>query len=463
MREADPLGASPSVLRDARSSAPSNRLWIECTDLADFLRRSSRPTGVQRTILELGRALLERNGTGPMQTALLRLPFDPRATPAPGRIDTARFLAIAQERGAKSVAPNGDLRSRLVRNASRLRALVPGFAQKPLQRLYRHVVDGRAPDRLPIEGQAAVAPGDILFVPGIAWWDEAHPARIEALLDRHGLELAALVHDLTPITDPDWYPRGHGRLFAVWLDCVARRASVVFVNSQSTLSAWEAWSAGRAIRPGQRIRTILLGADAGALTQQGADSAPPPARPFALYVSSIETRKDQALLLDAWTVLLDRLGQDCPDLLLVGRLSTGGGAVLARIERDPRLAASVRVRHDVDDRELLDLYRAARFTLFPSRHEGFGLPIAESLALGRYCIAARAGAIPEVGQGLIGLHEPGDRDSLVSQVIELVREPARLAEAEARIRARYRPPLWADAATAIEEGLLEARPPHGHP
>ncbi len=130
--------------------------------------------------------------------------------------------------------------------------------------------------------------------------------------------------------------------------------------------------------------------------------------PVLLCVGSIEGRKNHAALLEACETLWSRgLGFE---LRLVGisNPETGGPA----LEKLERLRASGRpLRHDgpVDDATLEAAYRECSFTVYPSLAEGFGLPVAESLARGRPCLCRTDGALGEIarGGGCIGLGAAG--------------------------------------------------------
>ena len=91
------------------------------------------------------------------------------------------------------------------------------------------------------------------------------------------------------------------------------------------------------------------------------------------------------MLLDLWHALGATSGAPLPVLVLAGRENLPGFAERAR----PLRAAGKLVLLDrPDDVELAWLYRHCRFTLFPSLAEGYGLPVAESLAFGKRCIAS---------------------------------------------------------------------------
>jgi alpha-1,3-rhamnosyl/mannosyltransferase len=85
--------------------------------------------------------------------------------------------------------------------------------------------------------------------------------------------------------------------------------------------------------------------------------------------------------------------------------------VSAGPERDAGLAAELRargvdVRGFVSQAELVELYRRAACLVFPTRYEGFGLPVAEAMATGTPVVAAPDAAVREVGGDAIAYAEP---------------------------------------------------------
>jgi len=122
----------------------------------------------------------------------------------------------------------------------------------------------------------------------------------------------------------------------------------------------------------------------------------------------------------------------------VGWLS---GDLLSLIQGDVRLRGKLILLHDVSDAALGWLYRHCAFTLYPSFVEGWGLPVAESLAVGKYCVASTAPSIRELSQGLLDQLDPLDFMAWYREVMRLLREPGYLAAKERRL-AHFRPVEW---------------------
>jgi glycosyltransferase involved in cell wall biosynthesis len=72
------------------------------------------------------------------------------------------------------------------------------------------------------------------------------------------------------------------------------------------------------------------------------------------------------------------------------------------------------------------------------------LPIAESLAHGKFCIASNRTSIPEVGGNLVDYFDPADEDDALAKIERPLLDPAYLATREAQVRTGYRRRTWSD-------------------
>src|SRR5207302_9449359 len=111
---------------------------------------------------------------------------------------------------------------------------------------------------------------------------------------------------------------------------------------------------------------------------------------YALFVGAIQPRKDPLAALEALALVNSDLR-----LVVVGPEKLEADRVHGAIRR-LGLEQRVELRGHVEPDELASLYRGAALLVFPSRYEGFGLPVLEAMASGTPVVAARAGAVPEV-------------------------------------------------------------------
>ena len=124
-------------------------------------------------------------------------------------------------------------------------------------------------------------------------------------------------------------------------------------------------------------------------------------RSFVLYTGGADERKNLPNLIDAWSKLPTTLRQR-HQLLFVGQMPDSKVTELRRIAECCDLQDGELVFSGyVSDEELVQLYNLCRLYVFPSWHEGFGLPVLEAMACGAPVIAANTSSLPEV----VGLDE----------------------------------------------------------
>jgi glycosyltransferase involved in cell wall biosynthesis len=199
------------------------------------------------------------------------------------------------------------------------------------------------------------------------------------------------------------------------------------------------------------VERYRLADDRIVVTPYGVDPAYVPDGPrvdghYALFVGAIQPRKDPLTAVEA----LARLNSDLR-LLLVGQEKLGSGRVREAVER-VGLGRHVEWKGHVETEELAALYRGAALLVFPSRYEGFGLPVLEAMACGTPVVATTAGAIPEVAGDAAVLVEPGDPAALAEGIERALADRERLV---ARGLERARRYSWAETARLTLEVYRE--------
>ena len=146
-------------------------------------------------------------------------------------------------------------------------------------------------------------------------------------------------------------------------------------------------------------------------------------RPFCLAIGTIEPRKNYPFLVDAFAVAK----REDHDLVIVGKRGWDAPALDQRL-RQLHLGGRVHVLEYVDETELHALLGGATALLFPSRYEGFGLPVLEAMASGTPVIASTASSVPEVGGDAVLYADPNDRDAWQAQISRLLADAAMRAD-----------------------------------
>jgi glycosyltransferase involved in cell wall biosynthesis len=230
------------------------------------------------------------------------------------------------------------------------------------------------------------------------------------------------VHDAAPERFPEAFPARGRRFHRRGLAAAARRADLVVTVSAAAAEEISHFSAIRS----DRIRIVPNGIAPLAVSQErrldiltGWGLA---GRPFVLWVGSLEPRKGVGTLVAAMARLRSRRAAgtyEGPLLVLAGYPGWLSDELLAHADRDA-LGTALRQLGTVTEEELWSLYAGASVFAFPSRHEGFGLPVLEAMSQGTPVVAADIPALREIAGGVARLVAPGDVDAWVAAIDDLL-------------------------------------------
>jgi glycosyltransferase involved in cell wall biosynthesis len=251
---------------------------------------------------------------------------------------------------------------------------------------------------------------------------------------------------------PEWSVRETMTDFRAFLRRTVTAADVIFTISENTAA-----DIAHFLRPIKTPPPIVV-LPVGARVPAAVGAAPAVEKPFVLLVSTIEVRKNHALMFRVWQRLLKQLPETAvPDLVFAGKIGWLTTDFLTQLDNCGWLGEKIRFVQTPTDEVLESLYRNCLFTVFPSFYEGWGLPVTESLSFGKTVAASNRASIPEAGGDFCTYYDPENIEEATAVIRGLIEHPERVAALEARIAETFRPPRWEDTAAA----LLAALPASG--
>jgi glycosyltransferase involved in cell wall biosynthesis len=320
----------------------------------------------------------------------------------------------------------------------------------------------RAPTSPVAVAPLQISPASILFRPGdvcislSATWGLPFYGEVIAANKIQGRATCInLIYDLIPTLYPQWMPPGFSDIVTLWLRKQMENSDLILTISNFQKAEISTYMEAEKISP-RPIEVIHLGDNPNLMANVAVDKPLPlprhiPDRKFVICVSSLDIRKNQNLLYQVWRRLAEELGPDCPELLLIGAQQLYMSDFMYQIRTDPLVNKLIIHLDDVVDEELAWYYRNCEFTVYPSVYEGWGLPISESLSLGKYCVAGNKTSLPEAGGDLVDYFDPLDFVGCHKLIHRALTDPDYVKQREQQIRANYVPYTWAETAAHISK------------
>jgi glycosyltransferase involved in cell wall biosynthesis len=471
-------------------------ICVDITDLLLYARRNSAVSGIQRVIIRTISQFVNEHGLGRVDL----IAFDPKSETfvrtssdffgGPYEYDQDLFCAYFKLKKESTSEGKVDLKEYLdSRYGDGLRysfhqARLPLINVVSRGRSFakRNIIEARF--KLPSLETADVSnvqwreanfsETDRIYVLGATWDFPKFGATLSAMKRKFGFRVYHLVYDLVPLVVPEHVDLGSSIRFEAWFRELLDTTDVLLAISEAT-----ARDIGRFAnligRQAPSVRTVLLAHefqlppplnerqrqirvfnDRNLQLSSHATSRALAAtlEPYALVVGSIDSRKNILRLVRVWKHLLQTHGTSVPTLILAGKSGGYVDDLWSLLNTTGYLDGKVRFIKTPNDSEIAFLYANCLFSICISYYEGWGLPIGESMWLGRPVMASRSSSIPEVGLDLIDYCDPTDDEEIGSQLKRLIfdtehreKRVAALASAKLRTWAEVVGQMWRELNT----------------
>lgn len=422
------------------------KLWLDVDDLFYFAQRSARPTGIQRLT---GEVYLALQSLAAEAIGFVRHDDDggfevvswPEVSATYSKLSSEAGAAIVGKSDASPPASPPSLLGRL-RQALRLHST-------------ESLPDLPSSEPPPVSLDRLARPNDMLCALGAPWHDPLYNERVARCKAATGVRFSILIHDLIPLIRPEFFEKGRAPHFEAVIGSILPLTDQVFTNSRATADDVVKWSEARGISLKVPPKPLPIGTGFStrrSTVHSGDEDLPLSLKEggFVLFVSTIEVRKNHAQAFRIWCQLLRELPSDqIPTLVFAGSWGWMVDDLRKAIDATNSLDGKLEIILSPDDKTLSALYKACRFSLYLSHYEGWGLPVSDSLAYGKVCVASNRASIPEAGGRFCVYVDPDNTTGAVDTVRSLLTNPDHLARLEAVLKTEFIPTSWMDTARSL--------------
>ncbi|MCU7836169.1 MAG: glycosyltransferase [gamma proteobacterium symbiont of Taylorina sp.] len=293
----------------------------------------------------------------------------------------------------------------------------------------------------------------IFFDMDSAWNAPLKRQELYQTLKHNGFLIFNFVHDIIPVVMPEVVANEKiVRKFTLFIEAVYKYSDLVFFNSINSQNDFLQLKKHKSIARNIPTRVVGLGSDFlqinNANTIDGSLKKLLQSK-YILFVGTIEPRKSQTKMLDAFDVLAKK--DPALKLIYIGKKGWNVETLIERIQNHPLHNSQLYWFDNIDDITLRLFYENAFIVTYLSRYEGYGLPIAESLQMDNITITSKNSSMYEVGRDFADYIEYDSQNELV-EIISLYSENEALYRAKKDyIKQNYKPVLWSSFYQSIAD------------
>ena len=412
----------------------NNTVWLDISELKNW---SGSFTGIQRVVYNVGKDLYQGKD---INVKLCRFDYRRKSF-----VETEyEFIEHVNEK--PTVAPN-------VVPKSSPSAVIKKLLPRRVKVALKSVISYTSPPYVSLKEKIDFKDGDTLFIAGAFWTGQLEGVR--KLQEDRRLKVIAFMYDMVPaimpqlctqVTDIDFNReiKKAIRLVDSWV-CISENTKKDLINYAKEHKIEMKSKQNVVVRLGSDIN--VKGDSRSPFTKKNQP------KEFLLFVSTLEARKNHQLVYQA-VKLAEEKGVKLPTIVFAGKHGWHADDLVAALNRDESIKDKLVWLRQVDDSNLRWLYQNCLFTLYPSLYEGWGLPVDESIAYNKFCIASSSSSIPEIAGDMIDYVSPYDANAMLEKIVHYVEDRAVLKKRSDALKALHQT-TWNDAALVIKEQLIK--------
>lgn len=289
--------------------------------------------------------------------------------------------------------------------------------------------------------------GDQILVMGMSWETPDMQHFLATVRQNADVKVMQIIYDLIICLYPHLHHPANYEPYTKNMIEVIKNSDLLLPISQSSDRDLKRFAKREGLRV-PKTRVIRL-SDMSVDTSKTKPTKPSDkiTKDFIACVGTVEVRKNHTLLYYTYK-LAEQRKIELPQLVIVGGRGWYTGDLQHLLDNDPAIKEKILLLSEVNDEGLKWIFENCLFTVYPSIYEGWGLPIAESLAYGKLCLSSNTSSMPEIAGDLIDYFSPYSADECLMLIMKYLNKNERTPK-EKRVKNNYKTTSWHDTANQI--------------